>query len=498
LNPLDWRMREFLRFVNGTYRHVPWVHEPWAADLLAVHFPHVSTGDPESIAFTASPEKGAADRQTTMRPGRYLARFFGDVLTPQAIQTWAERWNTLYSAECVHFATTPEDIVDVYENGPHSCMRGESCVSVYGAGDLAVAYLKSGDKVTARALCFPARNIFASVYGDSARLTPALEALGYSYSRNGRDWEGARLLLEENNGGYTCPYIDVSTKVSVRGNFLVMEQGGDWRADTTTGLVGADPCDRCGDSCDLDTACTVGGEVWCGECADAHGFYCEGCNETCPIADSATVDGESRCYSCAQEATRCDFCSNLSLNVSEYGSKDLCEYCANRHTSECFGCGESVLDDTLASVNISENASAGFCEECAAALETCSACEEKHSDDAKRPGGCAACQSAEALEAIGQGALPFSRTMPPWVNITPETARAYFASAAEGRPVRALAWPSEECSACDAHAAEIRAREARGDFRLDPASDAGILLSCATHCVRAATLRDSGVTCASL
>ena len=51
---------------------------PWADKLPAIpdHYAHLSTANPGLIAFTDTPEKAAADIQTPIKPGRYLARFY--------------------------------------------------------------------------------------------------------------------------------------------------------------------------------------------------------------------------------------------------------------------------------------------------------------------------------------------------------------------------------------------------------------------------------------
>jgi hypothetical protein len=84
-------------------------------------------------------------------------------------------------------------------------------VRVYGAGDLAIAYLEpEKGHVTARALCWPARKIFGRVYGDDGKLIPMLESAGFSaIDRHSKtSFNGAKLLRIEDDYGFVCPYLD--------------------------------------------------------------------------------------------------------------------------------------------------------------------------------------------------------------------------------------------------------------------------------------------------
>ena len=103
------------------------------------------------------------------------------------------------------FASTPKEIVAVYTNYDEdcsqvadSCMRYECCdfpeggsprppqhpCSVYGAGDLAIAYtVNVAGQTTARALCWPEKKIYSRVYAnDGDRLHRLLKKRGFKKS----------------------------------------------------------------------------------------------------------------------------------------------------------------------------------------------------------------------------------------------------------------------------------------------------------------------------
>ena len=212
-----------------------WKYPIWCAALEVIpnHFAHVSEDDPNMIAFTASVEHGIADRQTRMRPGKYLARFYTD-MEPKKVAYYAEWWRTGTKPRSgpvgeLQFASTPDEIEHVYEVGPYSCMYGKDSVRVYGAGDLAIANILYGDKVLSRALCWPDKKVFGRIYpntcdwqrdgADSENdaqnrvddLMTRFMDMGWTSTSAGGDalFTGARLLKIRCGGGdYLMPYSD--------------------------------------------------------------------------------------------------------------------------------------------------------------------------------------------------------------------------------------------------------------------------------------------------
>ena len=193
-----WRQREDYRYANGEYRYLPWALQRqtwWVSDqAYAVwkdHYPHASLEKPGWIAYTKSPEDGAKDKQSLLRPGAYLNKYFEKVLNDYGMNEKAlvNQFNTMYGPIDIKFAATAKDIVKVYNQGPQTCIHRDKCwprdthpASIYAAGDLQVAYIGDIDgKVSGRVLVWPEKKLHSRVYGDIARLTQGLQRLGYKW-----------------------------------------------------------------------------------------------------------------------------------------------------------------------------------------------------------------------------------------------------------------------------------------------------------------------------
>lgn len=294
---LDWLEREQRRFRSGEYRPCPWVNESWwyrEPDNTEWdrynRLTHISVNDPSMVAFTASEEHGQLDRQTRMKPGKYLKRFYGHILSDREIADWAALFTADAKPRAIYWAETADAIEDVYVNGPSSCMSRAARsydssihpVRVYAAGDLVLAYItrnnlpvEQGGEPTARVLCWPELRVYGRIYGDAVRLRPLLEDLGYI----GGDLDGARLLrIEENDGRLVCPYIDGAQSVTDWGDYLKI--GGDEiEANSTTGLIGDAGyyCQHCGGHVDEEATYYIEdrAENWCRFCYEGAAWTCE-------------------------------------------------------------------------------------------------------------------------------------------------------------------------------------------------------------------------------
>jgi hypothetical protein len=195
-------------------------------------------------------------------------------------------------------------------------------VRVYGAGDLAIAYLKDPDiqeGILARAICWPEKRLFGRVYPEPAgtsgtglkgiALQQALRKAGYeraTRSIRGKSLHGARLLKipsDQYRDNYLMPYIDDAEGVDDRGTYFTLHVGTtpEHFTKSTTGFLlpidddeeeepeAAFTCDYCeetfyGDdfhSYEVVVSYFSGNNRrfiwgdWCEHCMRENTFYCE-------------------------------------------------------------------------------------------------------------------------------------------------------------------------------------------------------------------------------
>jgi hypothetical protein len=377
-----WHNREASRFATGEYVRVPW-HDharychPWGQ--LYTHFAHMSVKTPGMIAYTKNDEHGIADRQTTMKVGRYLAEFFGDVFSHDEI--------TRYAGECsaaameLHFTTDPDTIERVYIGGPQSCMshagsfdadrtcrhtscRGGRCrvftshvhpTRAYGnSPDLALAYTGDPDHASARAIVWPANQTYSRTYGHTTLIETLLEANGYTRG----DLEGARIRAIPDGTGYLMPYIDGrSTFAERQGKYLVLSEEGELETGITNGTAWEAEiytCERCAGSyryhendghlqycpsCadDVYNCCECGEDFFDGAESVANGYLCESCadnaRQTCVAPD------------CEEEWIEASLSRETRRDRRDRGVTAYCPDCA-RHHDRCTDCREIVHEDT--------------------------------------------------------------------------------------------------------------------------------------------------------
>lgn len=213
-----WIFRELERFNKGIYKpiHIQSLlndkaHKP----QLWWHFPHQSLDDPTMIAYTPNWEYAVRDRQVRVKLGRYLTQFYGDVLSEEDIRSLVSNSKQLE----VQWAYGPDAIRRIYENGPDSCMSGNSwndrhpaeCYGYQypdGSHEFGCAYTMRGEKITSRAIVALKPKVFVRVYGDDGQeLKDMLITAGYQYVDNMAPYN-LRLARVENDRGILMPYLD--------------------------------------------------------------------------------------------------------------------------------------------------------------------------------------------------------------------------------------------------------------------------------------------------
>lgn len=389
---IDWREREQGRFDNGNYEPVPWAdHELFTQPSNYTtasrfvreykdHFVHVAQGNKNKVAYTPDEEYGAADRQIVVSPGRYLKKFYGDLLSDSTIASFCAEFE---NSSTFKILRSSEDIISAYIKGPSSCMSKEASifdspihpVAIYGDSDLSLAVLvdEEGD-VTARALIWEDRSIYGRIYGDDVRLLKHLEGMGY---REG-GFEGARLQAIEHRGHYVCPYIDWIEEASIE-----RRDGKDWLVLGSGNL----------------SVQNTGGYAENGHC-------CPWCGEHFDEGDGVWLSDteEEVCQSCYEsDAFTCDCCwdaySESSHHVHTHDGYVVCECCVDRgRVYFCDECGEyywyesEIVGQTSSGSTVCESCSHDFVyDEDDAVYLTTDEAEEKAAEKAA--------EEAEAEEA---------------------------------------------------------------------------------------------------
>ena len=305
VNDKDWRSREQVKFKDGTYRPLPWAGRKWWIELKEVHqdhFPHVSVQKQALIAFTESEEKGSADIQTVIKPGKYFERFFGDKVNDYMIRDLCVVFAAKFEVNEVLFAETADEIEEIYVAGPQSCMSktkehyptgGIHPVRAYAAGDLQVAYIMREGQIKARTVVWPAKKIYSPhIYGDKGRMEPMLKKLGYhSGVPIGARLAKHRVPAPKGGGGsysFVLPHVDGANTVEVKDDCLVVSQKGDASKGVLQFGGGTGVTESFGHVCPKCTAvdlrardlvgvvCDLKGTsvMWCAACKKSHTVSC--------------------------------------------------------------------------------------------------------------------------------------------------------------------------------------------------------------------------------
>lgn len=360
-----WREREELRIKRGEYRPMPWLgqswwHHPTAIAIWKDQYPHPSIERPGWLAYTKNAEDGMKDKQTVVRPGAYLKRYFTTIMNHYGCseRKLVEQFMLAYGPIEIKFAATEDEIIAVYEHGPQTCMRDRTWpvlsgfrnpAQIYAAGDLQVAYLGSLEKATARTLVWPEKKIFSRVYGDIARLTSGLERLGYKWGApigaKLKRIEANKVKFDPQRGTpshcFIAPYIDKKNQAG-GGHLSIMDKGdhliiceegvpGSHHCGLADGYTGqyiprndeypTFTCDHCGvpghKALHTVRSDPDGGDEysWCMKCTARHAFRCGYSGAWYPTdeVEHVKVDGEFWCqYYADMYAATCEMTKQLT------------------------------------------------------------------------------------------------------------------------------------------------------------------------------------------
>lgn len=216
------------------------------------------------------------------------------------------------------FTTTSEEVIDVYERGPQSCMKGCDSVGAYATDDVAVAYIEDDTKVIARAVVCINEEIgkhYVCTYGFGEPLECLLKRAGFIKG----DLEECTILKLEDSTGIKAPYLDGCTTVNDEGDYLRIQKYGEFDATSTLGYLNMRECECCETPVHEDEVCysTHSDETLCG--------YCYRYLHVCVDGENYHVDSDS-----IQKLENGDYVlSDDAVYVhsrSEYHHRDDCRY----------------------------------------------------------------------------------------------------------------------------------------------------------------------------
>ena len=277
----------------------PWEHAEWWVSSKAklLHGIHPSTEHPGSISYYPDRRHYLIGRTVAVRPGRYLAKYFGKGtptnLGDTDVRTWAAQFVNSVQGHVLHLTEPTTDknrdeVADkwylIYQSGPGTCMKGDSAFSVriyaYPGNTLRLAYLTANEKPDgepiARCIVRDDEMQYLRIYPDDGGtlwqdMKNKLGTAGYKHG----NLDGVKLALVKKNGDVVCPYIDCGVagtqSVSVERRYLICGEDG-YDATMTHGLLSDEDdesfiCEACEDRYPDDEACS----------ANDDGPYCQSC-----------------------------------------------------------------------------------------------------------------------------------------------------------------------------------------------------------------------------
>lgn len=256
--------------------------EPWfnKTDYLAHRGVHKAHSNPSMLAFYRSFDHFLKDRQTIVKPGKYLKEFYGHVLSDAEIKSWSEKIAAVNAPLTMHLLDNNDpkwadnadglrtEWVRLYDEVQvdYSCMKGSDCVEVYGVPGNGLGLMYWEDPADGTLLmrtivntqskqyvrCYPASEAHPKGLGEEA-LQQLVVSLGYA-SSNRRALAGAKLHklhklpYDDSDDQYVMPYLDggMSVEESDCGRYFIASLTGDCDCSNTVGFVRFDEGQECG------------------------------------------------------------------------------------------------------------------------------------------------------------------------------------------------------------------------------------------------------------
>lgn len=201
---------------------------PWKTGVAGHGYPwmlpHIDPDNPKQVRMFRRAEDAICQKYSTIGMSRFLANyesFDDDEVADILIKAG------YYGDQEFGITNDAEKIIDIYYNGPSSCMNAPDEYDlpephpavVYSEGDFAVAYIGSEGSYSSRAVVCKTKKLYYTIYGHTKLMKSKLEELGYSYSHKTSDYVGMRLkAVRHESGGWLMPYVDVGEYADLDSN----------------------------------------------------------------------------------------------------------------------------------------------------------------------------------------------------------------------------------------------------------------------------------------
>ena len=187
------------------------------------------------------------NKQTHMKMGKLLLKTGS---TSEQCQNYSSKLRAIIlgmKGAKVEFTEGGDEAYDIYEEGPHSCMVGCEAVRAYDSDNIAVAYVRVGERVLARAVVCTDEELglrYSTIYGNEDLLRPLLEEAGYKYG----DLIGCTMdrIICDRTGAVMSPWLDCDSMVTDTGSELEISAHGEYSSQNESGLLGV-VCEGCRD-----------------------------------------------------------------------------------------------------------------------------------------------------------------------------------------------------------------------------------------------------------
>lgn len=251
-DPMAWRFRITKQLEEGVFQRSPWYDYYGTGSM----YDHIDPDDGTKIRFFANEDHGMAGRYTSMAPGRFVRRYLDSCVRPDLMDQWCAAMGIDEEVTKLLIARTPEEVVRVYNEGPHSCMAYQLSredgpfqhldvhpVACYGDSDIGVAYIERGGEITARCLVWPDKKLHGRIYGDRHRLLERLKENDYV-----EEWDfvGAKIRQLRSRSQLVLPYIDGDLGVVKKGRkWLILTEEPHIIGKSPDGVPSAESCSSC-------------------------------------------------------------------------------------------------------------------------------------------------------------------------------------------------------------------------------------------------------------